>query len=324
MAPGRRQAHARIRTPGPHRQGFQFWAANICNHDYFHQHYFRDDPTPIKIPDYDTIGWTDLAIEFLDKAKQNSRPFCLYLEYPAPHNPYLFPPGFEKMYDPEKIRLRKNWKPAQPKLSSPADIAGYYSAIACLDQQIGRLLAKVDGNTIVLFTSDHGDMLGSHGMVLKRKPWEESALVPGIIRWPTGLKAGRKSDALLSHVDIVPTLLGLCGIRAPEGMHGFDYSAHLLGRSSKTPEFAHLMSYTKTENNEFGPWRGLRSRQHKYARFQDKPWLLYDLEKDPFEMESLVDQPASQPLIAHFDKEIAALMEHTGDRWDEQHDQPFR
>jgi arylsulfatase A-like enzyme len=315
--------------PGPHRQGFQFWAANICSHDYLHQQYFRDDPAPLKISGYDAPGWTDLAIEFLEKATHPGRPFCLFLEYPTPHNPYLLAPGFETAHDPAKIRLRKNWKPSLPKLSAPADIAGYYSAIDCLDRHIGRLLAKLDklgarDNTIVVFTSDHGDMLGSHGTVLKRKPWEESVLVPGIVRWPAALKAGRKSDAMLSHVDMVPTLLGLCGVRPQGAMHGFDYSGYLLGRQERTPEFSHLMIYTQTENNEFGPWRGLRSRQYKYARFQDKPWVLYDLEKDPFEMENLVEKPSSSQLVKKFDREIVAVMERTGDRWEEQKDAAYR
>jgi arylsulfatase A-like enzyme len=72
--------------PGPRRQGFQFWAANICSHNYLQQTYFRDDPAPIRIPGYDTIGWTDLAIEFLEKAQGRKQPFCLYVEYPTPHD----------------------------------------------------------------------------------------------------------------------------------------------------------------------------------------------------------------------------------------------
>jgi arylsulfatase A-like enzyme len=315
--------------PGPRRQGFQFWAANICSHNYLQQTYFRDDPTPIRIPGYDTIGWTDLAIEFLETARGRKQPFCLYVEYPTPHDPYVTPPGFEGLHDPDKIALRKNWQPGAKRLGTGKDIAGYYAAIACLDREIGRLLGRLDeagfrDNTIVLFTSDHGDMLGSHGTFLKRKPWEESVLVPGILRWPAGLGAGRKCDAVFSHVDVAPTLLGLCGLRPPASMHGFDYTAYLRGGSGRTPESAHLMIYTQTEAGEFGPWRGLRTRRYKYARFREKPWLLYDLAKDPFEMQNLVLDPPHKSLIARFDAEIQKTMRETRDKWDELQDRPFR
>ena len=305
--------------PGPRRFGFQYWAANICSHDYFHQHYFRDDPKPIPMPGYDTIGWTNLALEFLDRAQAGKKPYCLYVEYPTPHNPYLAPPGFEDMYDPAQIKLRKNWK-AGARLGTAKDLAGYYAAIACLDREIGRLLARADENTIVLFTSDHGDMLGSHGLFLKRKPWEESVRVPGIVRWPAGIKAAKTTDAAISHVDMVPTLLGLCGVKPPARMHGFDYADFLRGKSERTRRYAHLMMYTKTETGEFAPWRGLRSKEYKYAEFKDKPWLLYDLEKDPYEMHNLVDDLRQQNLIRLLHGTVKQEMERTGDKWEEMRD----
>jgi arylsulfatase A-like enzyme len=313
--------------PGPRREGFEYWAANICSHDYFHQQYFRDDPEPIKIPGYDAPGWTNLGIEFLEKARD--KPFCLYWQPPTPHDPYVAPPGFENLYDPEKIELRKNWKAGARQYGRKKDIAGYYAAMACLDEQIGRLLKKLDeigqrDNTIVFVTSDHGDMQGSHGTFLKRKPWEESVRVPGIFRWPAALKAGRQSDAPFSHVDVVPTLLELCGSRPAPAMQGVSYADYLLGRSQRTPEMAHLMIYTKTEANEFDPWRGVRSRRYKYARFQDKPWMLYDLQKDPYEMSNLVEDASRRKLVARLDAEIERTMRDTGGRWDELKDRPFR
>jgi arylsulfatase A-like enzyme len=125
-------------------------------------------------------------------------------------------------------------------------------------------------------------------------------------------------------VDVVPTLLDLCGSRPAAGMQGVSYADYLLGRSQHTPEMAHLMIYTKTEANEFNPWRGVRSRKYKYARFQDKPWMLYDLEKDPYEMNNLVDDSRQRKLVARLDAEIARTMRETGDRWEELKDRPFR
>ena len=77
---------------------------------------------------------------------------------------------------------------------------------------------------------------------------------------------------------------------------------------------------------QFGPcqWRGVRSRKYKYARFQDKPWILYDLEKDPYELNNLVEDAKQRKLVAHLDAEIERTMRETGDRWDELKDRPFR
>jgi arylsulfatase A-like enzyme len=259
----------------------------------------------------------------MEKAQASHKPYCLYLEYPSPHNPYLAPPGFEQMYDPAKIQLRKNWEQGARRFGTAKDIAGYYAAIACLDREIGRVLSRIDKDTLVVFTSDHGDMLGSHGKNLKRKPWEESVRVPGIVRWPNGIKIAKTTEAPLSHVDVVPTLLGLTGTKIPRGMHGFDYSDFLRGKSTRTPAYAHLMMYTATEDDEFAPWRGLRSKEYKYAEFRDRPWLLYDLEKDPYEMNNLVDDSAHQNLIRMLHGAVKQQMERTGDRWDEQHDAKY-
>ena len=315
--------------PGERRQGFAYWAANICHHAYFENHYFRDGPAPIRMPGYETFTWTDLAIGFLENAKKRAKPFCLYVWYGPPHDPYLEPPGYEKMYDPARIQLRKNWRPGAARFGTAKDIAGYWSAIACLDAEIGRLVKRLDDlglgeNTITLFASDHGDMLGSQGTFLKRKPWEESVRVPAIFRWPAVLKARRRTPEALSHVDIVPTLLGLCGTRPASGMHGFDWSGYLAGRPSKIPQFAHLQIYTSLENNEHPPWRGLRSKRWKYARSAAKPWLLYNLEQDPYEMNNLAGEADQRKRIEAFDRVIERQMKATGDDWKERFDRPYR
>ncbi|MEZ5351196.1 MAG: sulfatase [Bryobacteraceae bacterium] len=315
--------------PGERRQGFDYWAANECSHAYFKQWYFRDDPKRIDIAGYEVFEWTKLGSEFLDNAKNKKQPFCLYMQYGPPHDPYLAPPGYETMYDPAKIEMRKNWKPGAQRNGTSKEIAGYYAAIACLDEQIGQLLGKLDslgmtGNTIVFVTSDHGDMLGSQELSSSAPVGRKRPVYPVSSAGPTASGRRQCSKAPFSHVDVVPTLLGLCGMETPARMHGHDYSSHVRDGSGETPEFSHLMIYTKTEADEHGPWRGLRSSKWKYARHEDRPWVLYDLENDPYEMNNLAADRSRAKLMAGFDSNIAAQMAATGDRWDELFDRPYR
>ena len=251
--------------PGPRRQGFDFWAANICSHDYWNMHFFRDDPRPVPIPEYSAGTFTDEAIEFVSQDPET--PFCCYLQWGPPHNPYVAPPGYMNLYDPDALQMRENWVEKTP-MGSREDIAGYYAAITFIDDEVGRLMTTIEengqaDNTIVLLTSDHGDMLGSQGTRLKRKPWQESIGVPGVLRYPGVVEAGETFSFPFSHVDMVPTLLGLAGGKPLRKMHGRDLSPLLMGQgdgqADEAPESVYLQSYTPTEDGQFPSWRGVRT-----------------------------------------------------------------
>ena len=319
--------------PGPRRQGFDFWAANICSHDYWNMHYFRDDPTPIAMDDYSAKFFTDEAINFLNQgrgeAEQDDSPFCLYLQWGPPHNPYVAPPEYMNLYDPDLITVRDNWRENTPRAGRD-DIAGYYAAITFIDNEIGRLLAVLEetgqaDNTIILLSSDHGDMLGSHGTVLKRKPWEESIHVPGIVRYPGAIPAGGRSDLLFSHVDIVPTLLGLAGVPVPAHMTGRDLSANLRGvAGSEEPESVYIQSYTETESAEFPAWRGVRTKTHTFARHEQQAWVFYDNRADPYQMVNLAGKPDLSELQSTLDAMTWEWFAIAGDDWRVRNDPPYR
>jgi len=298
--------------PGPRRHGFQFWAANECAHTHFKTQYFRDTPDPIPVRKYEAEAWTDIALDFIKETRQ---PYFLMVSMGPPHDPYKAPPEFAKMYDPAKLTMRPNYQPG-PGVPGPEQIAEYYGNVSAIDQQIGRLLAAADDNTLVLLSSDHGDMLGSEGQRLKRKPWEESIRVPGIIRFPAAVKTGRRSEAFFTHVDFAPTLLSLCGIKPPAKMQGADLSGVILGKSDKAPNsaFFQIFGPFQGDGTDDG-WRGVRTSRYLYARYETKPWLLYDLEKDPFEMHNLVDDPGSQGLLKEMESRLTAWMNQTGDSW---------
>lgn len=316
--------------PGARRQGFEFWAANEVSHAHFDTHYFRDEPEPIPIKTFEAEVWTDLGIEFLRKTRDDPRPFFLTVQMGPPHDPYLAPDEYMEVYDPGAITLRPNFAGDEtdtdlepnPYVRTPGrhEIAAYYAMVTAVDDQIGRILAELDelglrDRTIVIVSSDHGDMLGSHGARLKRKPWEESIRVPGIVRHPRA-PSGRETEALFSHVDIAPTLLSLCGLGVPAEMQGADLSAAILGGFDSGPDSAYFQI--------FGPflaggvesvWRGVRTSRYMYARTQAEPWVLYDLKEDPYELRNLADDPGSAAIRGELESELGRWMERTGDSW---------
>ena len=303
--------------PGPRRQGFEFWAANECSHAHFNTQYFRDTPEAIPIRKFEAEAWTDLGIEFLRGSQKDARPFFLTIQMGPPHDPYKAPPEYAKLYDPAKLTMRPNWRAGA---AGRADIAEYYGMTTAVDDQVGRLMRTLEElgmaeDTIVLFSSDHGDMLGSQGQRLKRKPWEESIAVPGILRYPRKVRGGRKEETFFTHVDFAPTLMGLCGLTPPKDMQGADLSGAMLGKpAGPDSAFFQIFGPYAGDGTEAG-WRGVRTQRYMYARYESKPWVLYDLEKDPFELKNLVDDPAAKTVREEMERRLKQWMSRTGDSW---------
>lgn len=306
--------------PGERRQGFQFWAANECSHAHFNTQYFRDTDQPIPIRKFEVEAWTDLACEFLESSARDHRPFFLTVQVGPPHDPYKAPPEYARLYDPATLTMRKNWR-SGPGVPGPAEIAQYYGMITAIDDQVGRLLdllarLGLAEDTIVLFSSDHGDMLGSHGLRLKRKPWEESIRVPAVLRYPRLIRKGRRTGTFFTHVDFAPTLLGLCGLKTHPGMQGTDLSSVVrTGRGAAPREaFFQIFGPYRGDGTE-AAWRGLRTSRYMYARFESRPWVLYDLQEDPYELNNLAAEPAAAPLLKDLDARLDAWMRRTGDSY---------
>ncbi len=306
--------------PGPRRHGYEFWAANVCSHAHFNTQYFRDTPDPIPIRKFEVEAWTDIGIEFLRESKKDGRPFYLTIQVGPPHDPYKAPPEYSRLYDPAKLKMRKNWQ-SGPNLPGPAQIAEYYGMITAIDDQFARLLKVLDElgmteDTIVLFSSDHGDMLGSQGRRLKRKPWEESILVPGVIRYPRAIRGERTLDCPFTHVDFAPTLLGLAGVPVPREMQGTDLSGVFTGRDKKQPDSAFFQIFGPFQGDGTeDAWRGVRTNRYMYARFENRPWVLYDLEKDPYQLRNLAEEPSAKGLREEMERKLKAWMDRTGDSW---------
>jgi arylsulfatase A-like enzyme len=325
--------------PGPRRQGFEFWAAYECHHKHFEPDYFRDTPERIVVNKFEPEASCDFAVEFL-RSQPKDKPFFLTVQMGPPHDPYGAPPEYMKQYDADQLTPPANWQPGSetrptPKaglkrgplanrfvpLGGKEEIAAYYAAVTAIDDQVGRLLSVLketgaDANTIILFTSDHGDMLGSHGMRRKRKPHDESARVPGILRWPGHVPAGRVVETLFSHIDMAPTLLALAGQKVPEEMQGANLARVALGETTEGPEAVLLQIFVPFNPDGIAkPWRGIVTADHTYARYEDEPWVLFDHKADPHQQTNLITTASAEPLRARLDAQLAALMQEHGDSW---------
>lgn len=325
--------------PGPRRQGFEYWAAYECHHKHFQPDYFRDTPERIVVDKFEPEASCDFAVEFL-RTQPKGQPFFLTVQMGPPHDPYGAPEEYMNLYDPEKLTPDPAWQPGSetrptPKaglrrgplanrfvpLGGKEEIAAYYAAITAIDDQVGRLLTTLketgaDENTLILFTSDHGDMLGNHGMRRKRKPHDESARVPGIIRWPAHVPKGRVVQTLFSHIDMPPTLLSLAGLTIPTEMQGADLSQVALGHTTTGPEAVLLQIFVPfTPDGISQPWRGIITKNHTYARHEDAPWVLFDHNADPHQMTNLATAPHAAKLKERLDTQLTALMEKHGDSW---------
>lgn len=316
--------------PGAARQGFEVWAAANFDHNYDRSIYFAgDSDTPRQWAGYDAESQTTMALDIIGE-RTDPRPFCLILSWGPPHHPYrTVPQRYLDMYEPEALPTRANC-PDPPR----EDLWGYYAQTTFLDDQMARIVARLDAlgiaeDTILAFTSDHGDMHGSHGVYKKQWPWDESIKVPFLVRYPRGVAGGTRHDFPLSAIDIMPTLLGLAGVPVPGRVEGVDLSPFLCGSQEAPPAAVLLMNPCPFSiGDPRGPdqvpsfqgmrmeYRGVRTARHTYVRTIDRPWLLYDNVADPMQVRNLVDDPASQSLRAGLEGQMQALMDRIGDRFE--------
>lgn len=309
--------------PPERRQGFEYWKALECTHNYNQSHYYAgNSDEKLTWEGYDAIAQTRDAQAYIrDHNKTN--PFMLMLSWGPPHEPYeTAPERYRAMYDPETVPLRPN-VPASQAQEARKWIAGYYAHCTALDDCVGDLLQTLEEtgiaeDTVFLFFSDHGDMLGSQGSAKKQQPWEESIRVPFLLRWPGKFGSdGKAVDALIDIPDIMPTLLGLCGIPIPHTVEGLDFSAYLCGGPDPSDGAALIQCA-----HPFGQWtrerggreyRGLRTGCYTYARALDGPWLLYDNEADPYQLRNLVADPAYKSLCEDLDAWLQRRLDARGD-----------
>jgi arylsulfatase A-like enzyme len=266
---------------------------------------------------------TDQALEFIDRHR--AEPWFLMVSWNPPHPNYRdAPPDQLRRYQPDTLPLRPNVTMTGERLARlRLDWQGYNAHISAIDQEVGRLTRRLEEldlarDTIVIYTSDHGDMMGSQGRMGKRLPHDESALVPFVARWPGQLPAGRACAELFGAIDIYPSLCALAGIGVPGHCEGQDLSGLFLGRSTRAADSAFLMHIDKHGAsggiaNPAPIFRGVRTARYTYAAGETGPWVLYDNQEDPHQLHNLVHDPARRALRSDLQGLVASWLRRAHD-----------
>jgi len=256
--------------------------------------------TPRKLSKLPSETFADSAIEFLKK-QDGAKPFVCYTAFNLPHDPRVAPPAYHAKYNAAKPPLPANFLPQHPfdngdlvlrdERLAPwprtpdvvqQHLADYYAAIEFMDAQVGRVLAalKESGQyekTLIVFSSDHGLAIGSHGLMGKQNLYDHSMHAPLIFSGP-GIPAGKRSEAFCYLLDIFPTLGALAGVDAPETSEGKSLVEAMNGKSVRGSVFT---AYTKVQ-------RAIRDERWKLIVYpQINKMQLFDLQNDPAETKDL-------------------------------------
>lgn len=312
--------------PPERRQGFDYWKVLECSHDYWESDYYANDSdTRRRWKGYDAFSQTEDAVSWLEGRRGNEKPFILFLAFGTPHNPYdTAPKEYLDLYDKADFILREN---VDSRLDSSCrdELHGYYAHISALDHCVQEIDSVLDSeglkkNTYFIFTSDHGDSIESQcepetPWINKQRPYDESVMVPLLIEGPD-LRA-REEKTLIGSPDLMPTLLGLCGVEIPDTVEGKDYSGLLRDEEKIDRDAVLLAGYSPFADWCFArggrEYRGVRTPRYTYVRDLSGPWLLFDNKHDPFQKRNLIDDPVSKPLTMNLDQRLTRELEERGD-----------
>ncbi len=294
------------------QQGYQWWYAYALGGDNYHNWLaFDNSPDLVRHPEYITDYYTDRALDFLAAYGGGAQPWCLSVNYTAPHSPWGREQHPTEVYD-SYADCPFDSVPCEPPHpwggwhvtadARQATLQGYFAAVTAMDTQIGRLLDHLDRTgqrerTLVVFTSDNGMSMGHHGICGKGNGtfpfnmYDSAVKVPFLASQPGTVPAGRVCDGLHSHYDWFPTVLEYVGLESPPPGRrpGRSFAAQLAGQDDAGHEAVVVC-------DEYGPVRMIRDRRWKYVhRYPYGPHELYDLAADPDERQNLVARPEHQP-----------------------------
>lgn len=276
----------------------------------------RDDGTPepergIGLTPDISSAFADAAIEFIER--KPGRPFFLHVNFTAPHDPLLRPPAYEKAYRPDEMLVPANFQSQHPfdhgnfygrdekllpwprtREAVQLEISVYYAVISHLDEQVGRILDSLrktgqDRNTLIVYSSDHGLAMGSHGLMGKQNMYEHTINVPFLMRGP-GVPVGKRLDAQACLRDLFPTFCEVAGVATPATVEGHSLWPVLRGETKTLRPFI-TGYFTDTQRMiRYDGWK--LSYYLKLNRYQ-----LFNLNQDPFELHDLSAVASEQPRL---------------------------
>ncbi len=298
-------------TAPDRRHGFDYWYAygtyDVHNKPmYWDTNATRDNFHYVN--QWGPIHEADKAIEYMKneggKLRNSNAPFSLVVSMNPPHSEYkTVPENYYNLY--KDVPLSSLVKDANiPPVGTKSgdqyreDIRYYYANITGVDEQIGRIIQglkdqKLDDNTIVIITADHGNCLGKHDEVSKNNIYEESLRIPFIVYWKGHIMARKDNQFLGSIPDIYPTILELMGLKnaIPNGLDGTSYAQYFLNGKGKMPAEQFILGAIISNNAKINTgFRGVRTKDYKLAYVKKKnkaAFELYDLKADPFEMNNI-------------------------------------
>ncbi|MEI6297158.1 MAG: sulfatase-like hydrolase/transferase [bacterium] len=262
----------------------------------------------------------DRSIEFLQRHR--NQPFFLWVGLEKPHNEMYAPKRFHDLYDPARMELPENRNfdrsrlpdaiydnPTFPIADGLTDdqmrhaTAAYFANVSYMDEQAGRVLDALDelglsDNTIVVYSTDHGEHLFSHQMVHKMCFFEEAAGVPLILRIPGVTGAGTTRNQFASLLDLLPTFCDACGITPPDGIDGKSLLPAITDNAPLRDEV-----FSEFYDNGVAE-RMIRTECWKYVHSEDDRHQLYDLENDPHENVNLIDDPSYADICCELDERL--------------------
>jgi arylsulfatase A-like enzyme len=295
-----------------------------------YRYWLFQDETGRKFPGKGVGLTPDISARFADSAidfirRKTNKPFFLHVNFTAPHDPLLIPPGYEDKYDPAKIPLPGNFLPRHPfdhgniegrdekMLPWPREpdmvrknLAVYYAVISHMDRQIGRILKVLDqtgqsGNTLVIFTSDHGLAVGSHGLMGKQSMYEHTIRVPLVVAGP-GVPRGKRSKALCYLRDLFPTTCDLAGLPIPRGVEGRSLKPVIQGKADSV--YPEIYGYFRDKQ------RMVRNNRWKLIHYPEADrYQLFDLGEDPDEKTDLIADKSNAGVVRKLKAKLTLKME---------------